>query len=77
MRPNRWSMNSSDNLDLEISVVKKQIVARAEGNPFYIEELLRMLVDHGGLIGRPGVWQFTTKASTVLQLLPERSKVSF
>ena len=55
---------------LEISVVKKQIVARAEGNPFYIEELLRMLVDHGGLIGRPGVWQFTTKASTVLQLLP-------
>lgn len=54
----------------ETEALKKQIVLRAGGNPLYIEELLRMLIDHGGLIGMPGAWQATAKAFSILQLLP-------
>jgi class 3 adenylate cyclase/tetratricopeptide (TPR) repeat protein len=36
--------------------VRDAILARAEGNPFFIEEILRMLIDGGGLIRDAGGW---------------------
>lgn len=33
------------------------ILARAEGNPFFAEELLRMLIDDGVLVGNDGRWE--------------------
>jgi len=33
------------------------LVQRAEGNPFYMEELLRMLIDDGVIVAGPGAWR--------------------
>ncbi|HXK44020.1 MAG TPA: adenylate/guanylate cyclase domain-containing protein [Anaerolineae bacterium] len=33
------------------------IVESAEGNPFYVEELIKMLIDDGAIIPRPGQWE--------------------
>ena len=45
---------------------RREIAKRAEGNPLYLQELLRALVDGGGL-ERGRTWTLTVKAS---QLLP-------
>jgi predicted ATPase len=45
---------------------RREIAERAEGNPLYLQELLRALVDGGGL-ERGRTWTLTMKAS---QLLP-------
>lgn len=50
--------------------LKRRIAERAEGNPFYTEELVRMLIDQGGLTGQEGAWEVTPKASTVLGEVP-------
>jgi class 3 adenylate cyclase/DNA-binding winged helix-turn-helix (wHTH) protein len=42
------------------------IVARAEGNPLYLEELLRSLVEGGGLEQRHRTWTTTLKPSLLL-----------
>ncbi|GEM_PF-347327 len=34
--------------------LRQSILMRAEGNPFYVEEIIRMLVDRGALIATPG-----------------------
>ncbi|HEY3247990.1 MAG TPA: AAA family ATPase [bacterium] len=34
-----------------------RVLARAEGNPFFVEEILRMLIDDGRLLRRDGRWQ--------------------
>ena len=47
-------------------VAQAEIVARAEGNPLYIEELLRVLVEGGGLV-RERTWTLDAAAA---QLLP-------
>jgi class 3 adenylate cyclase len=44
---------------------RQVIVDRAEGNPLYLEELLRALVDGGGL-ERKETWTLTVKAATLL-----------
>ena len=36
--------------------VTTRIVARAEGNPFYVEEILQMLIDRGVLVRANGDW---------------------
>jgi class 3 adenylate cyclase/predicted ATPase len=33
-----------------------QLIARAEGNPFYIEEIIRTLIDAGAIVQRDGRW---------------------
>lgn len=38
------------------------ISGKSEGNPFYIEEILRMLIEDGVLAQRDGSWQATTDA---------------
>jgi len=35
---------------------KEKILSKAEGNPFYIEEILRSLIDVGLLIFKSGIW---------------------
>ncbi len=36
--------------------VRGRILAKAEGNPFFVEEVLRMLIDRGQLVRRAGQW---------------------
>lgn len=43
-----------------------ELVARAEGNPLYLEELLRALIEAGGLETRHRTWTTTLKPSLLL-----------
>jgi predicted ATPase/class 3 adenylate cyclase len=54
----------------ETRSVEAHIVKRAEGLPFYIEELLRILIDRGGLINDGQLWQVTSKADDLLREVP-------
>ena len=45
---------------------REEIVARAEGNPLYLEELLRALVEGGSLEQRHRTWTTTLKPSLIL-----------
>jgi class 3 adenylate cyclase len=36
--------------------VRQMILAKAEGNPFFVEEVIRMLIDRGGIQRRNGTW---------------------
>jgi class 3 adenylate cyclase len=45
---------------------RAEIVARAEGNPLYIEELLRALIEGGGLERRRRTWTTTLTPSLLL-----------
>ncbi len=38
--------------------LERRLLARAEGNPFYLEELVRSLVDAGALVRANGGWRF-------------------
>ncbi len=40
--------------------VTKAILAKAEGNPFFIQEILRMLVDGGSLVREEGGWRWAS-----------------
>lgn len=44
----------------------KELVARAEGNPLYLEELLRGLLEGGGMERRHRTWTTTLKPSLLL-----------
>ena len=46
------------------------IAERAEGNPFYTEEIVRMLIDHGGLFREAGRWRVTSLADELLDRVP-------
>jgi class 3 adenylate cyclase len=37
--------------------IQTQVLSRAEGNPLYAEEYVRMLQDHGFLVRRDGTWR--------------------
>jgi class 3 adenylate cyclase len=41
------------------------LAARTEGNPLFLEETVRTLVDSGVLVGRPGAYALTRPVSTV------------
>jgi class 3 adenylate cyclase/tetratricopeptide (TPR) repeat protein len=58
----------------EAQSLKRQIARRAAGNPFYIEEIIRILIDRGGLIDDNGAGQITTQAAELLQDVPESLK---
>jgi predicted ATPase/class 3 adenylate cyclase/Tfp pilus assembly protein PilF len=57
-------------LDRQMQALKERIVQRAEGNPFYAEEIVRVLIDREGLISRDSVWQITPQATDLLEQLP-------
>jgi predicted ATPase/class 3 adenylate cyclase len=50
--------------------IKTTIVNRAGGNPYYTEELVRILMDHGGLVQEDGVWHVTAQADELIQEVP-------
>lgn len=56
----------------EAWALKQQIVARAGSNPFYIEEIVRMLIDQGGLVRTTTdhAWQVTPQADKLLRTVP-------
>jgi len=43
----------------------RRIVDRAEGNPFFIEEIVRSLIDEGAIVVRDGTFKVTQKVSTI------------
>ena len=57
-------------VDDEIHAIMSLIVRRAEGVPFYIEELLRILSDHGGIINDGQQWRVTPKVHDLLKEVP-------
>lgn len=46
------------------------IIDRAEGNPFYTEEIVRMLIDRGGIIDQEDGWTATDQAQDLLRSVP-------
>ncbi len=50
--------------------VREEIAARAEGNPFYIEEIVRMLIDQEGLIFREEGLDAVEEALTLIDEVP-------
>ncbi len=44
---------------------KSKIVARAEGNPFYMEEIVRSLIESGVLVFREGAWSLGAKPAAL------------
>ncbi len=55
---------------VEAVALRQKIINRAEGNPLYVEELVRMLLDRGGLVGTAGEWRVTGEAAAVLHDVP-------
>ncbi len=41
------------------------ILSKAEGNPFFVEEVLRMLIDHGVIALRDGKWTVTREINMI------------
>jgi len=42
--------------DGPLGTLGRRVLERAEGNPFFVEEMLAMLIDRGALVGANGVW---------------------
>ncbi len=56
---------------LKMLPIMERITSRAGGNPYYIEELLRILMEEGGLIRQnEGLWQLTPQADKIMGILP-------
>lgn len=53
-----------------IREVKETIVRRAEGNPFYIEEMVRMLIDEGGIVVHADGLDVTDEAVALMDEIP-------
>jgi adenylate cyclase len=58
----------------EVQELKRQIARRAAGNPFYIEEIIRILIERGGLSGENGAGQLLPRAAEVLAQVPPTLK---
>src|ERR671937_791990 len=43
--------------DRGLEPLKQRLIARTEGNPFFLEESVRALVETGGLMGEPGAYR--------------------
>lgn len=41
--------------------VRSRIVSKADGNPFYLEEVLRSLIDSGAIANEGGTWRATSR----------------
>lgn len=50
--------------------LRSLIVARSEGNPFYIEELIKALIEDGVIIVGPTHWHVQTRALTAARIPP-------
>jgi class 3 adenylate cyclase len=45
--------------------VRDLIMARAEGNPFFVEEVVRMLIDQGAIVAEGDRWVATEKVASI------------
>ncbi|MBN2391901.1 MAG: tetratricopeptide repeat protein [Anaerolineae bacterium] len=54
----------------EAQALKRRIAERADGNPLCAEEIVRMLIDNGGLTLSEGCWHVTESATTLVEQLP-------
>jgi len=45
--------------------LRQLILAKAEGNPFFVEEVIRMLIDRGGLTRQNGQWMVTREINAI------------
>ncbi|MBI3914579.1 MAG: AAA family ATPase [Chloroflexi bacterium] len=45
--------------------LRNLILAKAEGNPFFVEEVIRMLIDRGGIALQNGKWTMTREISSI------------
>ena len=51
--------------DPSLAALKTLLIARTEGNPFFLEESVRTLVETGVLLGEPGAYQLTQALPTI------------
>ncbi len=45
--------------------LRKMILAKAEGNPFFVEEVIRMLIDRGGIARQDAKWTVTREIQNI------------
>jgi class 3 adenylate cyclase len=45
--------------------LRQMILAKAEGNPFFVEEVIRMLIDRGGIAQQDGTWSVTREINNI------------
>ena len=77
---NLRNLNNSENRQLvdqlirsgseKVEDLKQQIVNRAEGNPFYTEEIIRRLLDEGGLYKDQDQYYTTPRARKLMEDVP-------
>jgi class 3 adenylate cyclase/tetratricopeptide (TPR) repeat protein len=53
----------------QLPLALAELIARAEGNPFYIEEIIRTLIDQQVLVDENGQWHLVQEAN--LQAIPD------
>jgi ABC-type thiamine transport system ATPase subunit len=51
--------------DPSLASLKPLLIARTEGNPFFLEESVRTLVETGALLGEPGAYQLAQALPTI------------
>src|SRR5262249_29201020 len=51
--------------DPSLAPLTPLLIARTEGNPFFLEESVRMLVETGVLVGAPGAYRLTQALPTI------------
>ena len=51
--------------------LRDPILAKAEGNPFYVEEVVRSLIDQGGLVSEPATERYQVTEKAVLIPIPD------
>lgn len=56
--------------------VERRVLEAAEGNPFYLEELVRSLVDAGALRGRENGWAFDQEVAVAIPETVEKAIVA-
>ncbi len=50
--------------------LKSMIVQRADGNPYYTEELVRVMIDHGALVQYGGNWHVNARTIQLISQVP-------
>ena len=55
---------------LQAQALAELITGGAEGNPFYMEELVKMLIDQGVIVTTPGRWALVSDKLLSIQLPP-------
>jgi class 3 adenylate cyclase len=51
--------------DASLQPLTQLLIARTEGNPFFLEESVRALVEAGGLVGEPGAYRLAQALPTI------------